>query len=647
MEWGQIAAGAVLYYLETTENHNIRHINRISRLQPERYVWLDRFTIRNLELIQSPHEGGVPLLRILDRCESPMGSRLMKKWVVLPLRERTQVEARLSIVDYFYQHTEAAETLRQHLRQIGDLERLISKAPLGKINPREVVQLRKALLEMEPIRQLLQATEQPGLKHLADNLSSCPDLCTTIAEQVVEEPPVNLHKGGVMADGFSPDLDEYRDIMRNGRSRLAGIQEREQANTGINSLKIGFNNVFGYYLEVTNKYKDQVPETWIRKQTLTNAERYITEELKELEQKILQAEERSLELEEALYQQLVVRLQDYIQPVQHNASLLARLDCLLAFAQLAHKQQYVRPELSDGKEIEIKEGRHPVIEQQLPVGESYVPNDLQLDPDEQQVLLITGPNMAGKSALLRQTALICLMAQMGSFVPAKVARLGLVDKVFTRVGASDNISSGESTFMVEMNETASIMNNISDRSLILLDEIGRGTSTYDGISIAWSIVEFLHNNGRARPKTLFATHYHELSELANRFDRIKNYNVSVREVGKKVIFLRKLVPGGSQHSFGIHVARMAGMPSIIVERATEILGQLEQKSIESSGPQVKRPSTAQVSAPSPQLNIFEPIDPVGMKLKQLLKDVTINHLTPIECMMKLNELKKVLEADSE
>ncbi len=651
MELGQIAAGAVLYYLETTENHNIRHVNRLSRLQPERYVWLDRFTVRNLELIHSPHEGGVPLLRILDRCVSPMGSRLLKKWVVLPLREQPAIEARLAIVDFFYQHPELAEDLRQRLHQIGDLERLISKAPLGKINPREVVQLRRALLEIGPIREVLQQTDQRGLVHLADNLSGCPELCATIEEQLVPEPPVNLTKGGVIADGYSAELDEFRDIMRNGRGRLTGIQEREQAQTGINSLKIGFNNVFGYYLEVTNKYKDQVPEEWVRKQTLTNAERYITEELKELESKILQAEERSLELEGQLYQDLILRLQDYIQPVQHNASLLARLDCLLAFAHLARKQQYNRPELTDDAPIDIRAGRHPVIEQQLPLGEAYVPNDLYLDAEEQQILLITGPNMAGKSALLRQTALICLMAQMGSFVPAESARLGIVDKVFTRVGASDNISSGESTFMVEMNETASIMNNISDRSLILLDEIGRGTSTYDGISIAWSIVEYLHNNGRARPKTLFATHYHELSELANRFQRIKNFNVSVREVGNKVIFLRKLVAGGSQHSFGIHVARMAGMPASIVARATEILGQLEQKSIEADSagagvPEVRRPQTGTLSDQPAQLNIFEPIDPVGEQLKRLLRDISINHLTPIECMMKLNELKRLLEEET-
>lgn len=651
MELAQIAAGAVLHYLETTENKNLRHITSLSRIQPERYVWLDRFTIRNLELLHSTHESGASLLSILDQTVSPMGSRLLRKWMVLPLRHVHEVQARLEVVGYFLAHDEVGTELRRLIRMVGDLERLISKVPLGKINPREVVQLRRSLDTIDPMKEWLMNSDSSYLKKVAEALNACPGLRKLIESQLVEEPPVNLHKGGVIADGFSAELDELRHIINHGRDMLLEVQQREIERTGINSLKVGFNNVFGYYLEVTNKYKDQAPTHWIRKQTLANGERYITEELKVLEDKILHAEEKILELESQLFEQLVLSLSDYIQPVQHNAGLIARLDCLLAFASVASKQQYCRPEIDDSFVIDIKEGRHPVIEQQLPLGESFVPNDVYLDNDEQQILMITGPNMAGKSALLRQTALICLMAQMGSFVPAKAARIGLVDKVFTRVGASDNISSGESTFMVEMNETASIMNNISDRSLILLDEIGRGTSTYDGISIAWSIAEYLHNNGQARPKTLFATHYHELNELAEKFVRIKNYTVAVKEIGQKVIFLRKLIPGGSQHSFGIHVARMAGMPRAIVERASGILKQLEQKSIESSGaasqdvPRVTAPPTRQIAPEAFQLSIFETVDPTAGKLKAALLDVDLNSMTPIECMMKLNELKKLIDQE--
>lgn len=649
MELAPIAAGAIMHYLETTENKNLRHINAISRILPEKYVWLDRFTIRNLELLYSQHETGSPLIKVLDKTVSPMGSRLLKKWVVLPLRHKRPIEERLDIVAFFISHFDIAMELEQHIRQIGDLERLISKAPLGKINPREMMQLKRALIVIEPMKALLQSSELEPLAKIADGLNPCKTLRELIAAQVVEDPPVNLNKGGVIADGFSADLDELRRLINNSKDILLDIQQREIERTGISSLKVGFNTVFGYYLEVTNKYKDQAPADWIRKQTLTNGERYITEELKDLETRILGAEDKILELESQLFEQLVFAVADYVQPIQHNAQLIARLDCLLAFARVAEKHKYCRPEINDGLVIDIKDGRHPVIEQQLPLGESYVPNDVLLDSEDQQILLITGPNMAGKSALLRQTALICLMAQMGSFVPATEARLGLLDKVFTRVGASDNISSGESTFMVEMNETASIMNNISDRSLLLLDEIGRGTSTFDGVSIAWAIAEYLHQNGAARPKTLFATHYHELNELAEKFPRIRNYNVSVRELGNKVIFLRKLAEGGSQHSFGIHVARMAGMPRSIVERAAHILQQLELKSVDDSptpsgdGPQSKRASTQQIAPQAYQLSIFETVDPTAGQIKQALLDLDLNRLTPIDCMLKLNELRKMLE----
>ncbi len=651
LELAQIAAGAILYYLETTENRNLRHLSGISRIQQDRYVALDRFSIRNLELLYSPHDGGVPLLKILDQTVSPMGARLMKKWVVLPLKEKAAIEARLEVVRYFLQQEEQSLQIGQFLRQMGDLERLISKAPMGKINPREVVQLKRALLAIEPLQALLTNTENEQLRKIADGLNPCPALVERIATQVVDDPPVNLNKGGVIADGFSAELDEYRHLIGHSKEILLKIQQKEIERSGIANLKIGFNSVFGYYLEVTNKYKNQTPPAdWVRKQTLANAERYITDELKQLEAKILSAEEKILDVETQLFQQLVLDLADYIQPIQHNAGLAARLDCLLSFAKIARKQNYCEPEFDESFAIDIKEGRHPVIENQLPLGEKYVPNDVFLDNDSQQIMLITGPNMAGKSALLRQTALICLMAQMGSYVPASAAKLGIVDKVFTRVGASDNISSGESTFMVEMNETASIMNNISHRSLILLDEIGRGTSTYDGISIAWSIAEFLHTNPLAHCKTLFATHYHELNELAEKFPRIKNYHVATQEIGQKVIFLRKLTPGGSQHSFGIHVAKMAGMPKVIVDRANHILAQLEQKHIEMEGngsgqPQIQSPKTQSISTESIQLSIFETVDPTVGKIKEILKNLDLNSLTPIDCMMKLHEMKKLLEDD--
>ncbi|MCB9081328.1 MAG: DNA mismatch repair protein MutS [Lewinellaceae bacterium] len=644
LELAQIAAGAILHYLETTENRNLKHITTISRIQPDRYVWLDRFTVRNLELLGSPHESGVSLLQVLDQTVTPMGARLLKKWLVLPLKTLRDIEARLEIVTHFLEHSEASNELEQLLRKLGDLERLISRAPLGKINPREVMQLRRALLAIDPLKTLLLGSGNDQLAKIGDGLNPCPTLIERIGQQIVEDPPVNLTKGGVIADGFSADLDDLRNVIRNSKELLLGVQQREAERSGITNLKIGFNSVFGYYLEVTNKYKDQAPTDWVRKQTLTNAERYITDELKQLETKILGAEERILELEARLFDQLVLDLVDYIQPVQHNASLAARLDCLLSFARIAQKNRYCRPVMNDEFAIDIKEGRHPVIERQLPLGEQYVPNDTYLDPDNQQILMITGPNMAGKSALLRQTALICLMAQMGSYVPATAARLGVVDKIFTRVGASDNISSGESTFMVEMNETASIMNNVSDRSLILLDEIGRGTSTYDGISIAWSIAEFLHNNAVARPKTLFATHYHELNELANKYHRIKNFHIATKEVGTQVIFLRKLIPGGSEHSFGIHVARMAGMPRSIVERAEQILHQMEQKSIEAGDTvTTTKAPTAQISTETLQLSIFETVDPTMGAIKEALLHVDLNAMTPIDCMLKLRELKLLLD----
>ncbi|MBK6904794.1 MAG: DNA mismatch repair protein MutS [Saprospirales bacterium] len=651
MEMGQIAAGAALHYLATTENKNLQHINAIGRIQSDKYVWLDRFTIRNLELIHPQFETGVPLIQILDQTISPMGARLMKKWVVLPLTSIPEIEARLEVVDYLLKNQLTVEEAEGHIRQMGDLERLISKVPMGKVNPREVVQLRRALEAVEPLRTLLMATGLPYLLKMGDSLNPCTGLQSIIREQLVDEPPVNLAKGGVFRSGFHAELDDLRHTILHSKDLLLEIQVKEAKRTGIDNLKIGYNSVFGYYLEVTNKYKDKnpIPADWTRKQTLTNAERYITDELKHLEDKILGAEERILELEQQLFEQLVHGLNDYIQPVQHNAAWVARLDCLMSFAKVAGKYRYVRPQFDEGLGIDIKGGRHPVIEQRLQLGEDFIPNDVYLDGEEQQILMITGPNMSGKSALLRQTALICLMAQMGSFVPATQARMGLIDKVFTRVGASDNISSGESTFMVEMNETATIMNNISDRSLILLDEIGRGTSTYDGISIAWSIAEFLHDNGWARPKTLFATHYHELNELANQFPRVKNFHVSTKEVDNKVLFLRKLQPGGSQHSFGIHVARMAGMPKTIVERANDILEQLEQKhigneeTIEEGAVKARKPRTDQLSR-TLQLSIFETADPLAGKLREAILSLDLNGMTPIDCMIKLQEWKKWIES---
>ena len=642
---GQVAAGAILHYLETTENRNLKHISTINRLQPENYVWLDRFTVRNLELIYSPHESGTSLLDVLDNTVSPMGSRLLKKWVVLPLRNQSEIEARLSVVSWFYDNMEEGDDISRLLIRLGDIERLISRVPMGKINPREVNQLRKSLAAIQPLKDLLFSSKIDTLIQLAESLNPCDSLAERISKQIVDDPPVNLYKGGVIANGFSSDLDQWRFIINNSKDLLLNLQQKEIEKSGIQSLKIGYNSVFGYYLEVTNKHKDSTPADWIRKQTLSNGERFVTEELKVLEAKILQAEEKCVEIENTLFSQLVIDLQAYILPVQINAQVAAQVDCLLSFSKNAKKFNYVRPIVNQSYNIDIKQGRHPVIEQKLPLGEFYVPNDTFLDNDFQQILMITGPNMAGKSAILRQTALICLMAQMGSFVPAQSAEMGILDKIFTRVGASDNISSGESTFMVEMNETSSILNNISCRSLVLLDEIGRGTSTYDGISIAWSIAEFLHENNLCKAKTLFATHYHELNALEERFPRIHNFHVATREIDKKIIFLRKLIEGGSEHSFGIHVARMSGMPKIIIERAGEILSELENKRLQGNTKTSEITKTISKRVPEAlQLSIFETVDPLAGQLKQAILNLDLNTMTPIDCMLKIRELKNLLES---
>ncbi len=646
LDEGQIAAGAILHYLGVTENTNTPHIQKIQRIIPEDFVWLDKFTIRNLELIRSNHPTGVALIDVIDRTTSPMGARLLRKWLLLPLKNPLAIRERHSAVEQFLHSDELSDNVESALSKSGDLERLISKISLDKANPREMLQLAKALAVVPELVTTL-SSANGLLKDLGEGFNPCAHLKEVILSQIVENPPVHSSKGQVIREGIDNQLDEWRHIISNSKDILLEIQQKEAIATGISNLKIGFNNVFGYYLEVTNKYKDQgmVPESWIRKQTLTGSERYITEELKVIEDKILHAEERALEKEAELFDALVTQAQEYIAPIQHNAHLLAKIDCLLSFARSASKNLYCKPEINESFTVQIKDGRHPVIEQELDPSDHYVPNDLFLDQDDTQIMMITGPNMSGKSAVLRQTALICVLAQMGSYVPAASVQLGIIDKIFTRVGASDNISSGESTFMVEMNETASIMNNISDRSLILLDEIGRGTSTYDGISIAWSIAEFLHNHPSCRPKTLFATHYHELNELAEKFDRIKNYHVSTKEVDNKVIFLRKLKPGGSQHSFGIHVARMAGMPIQILKRATALLSQLEQKSLANGN--TKKDHIEQtlhdMEAQNLQLNFFEQNDPAASKLKQLILDLNLNAMTPIECMLKLNELKQILE----
>lgn len=638
LEHGIIAAGAILYYLEETEHKEVKHIASISRIAEEKYVWLDKFTIRNLELIFPQQEGGIPLIQILDQTVTPMGSRMMKRWMVLPLKEKAQIEERLKVVEHFYQDVAPRDEMFSHLKQIGDLERLISKVAVGRINPREMNQLKKALKNTLPIKDLLKNQKNSSLKKLADQINPCEFLLEKIERELQEDAPMLAHQGGVIKDGVDEQLDEYRTLANSGKDYLIQIQQREVKKTQIPSLKISYNKVFGYFLEVSNTHRDKVPQEWIRKQTLVNAERYITEELKEYEEKILHAEERLVVLEQKYFFQLVQDAAEYVSQIQQNARILASLDCLLSFSQVAVSNQYVKPRISESDSLEIRDGRHPVIEKQLGVEESYVPNDIFLDNKTQQIIIITGPNMAGKSALLRQTALIVLMSQMGSFVPASYASIGIIDKVFTRVGASDNLSKGESTFMVEMTETASILNNLSDRSLVLMDEIGRGTSTYDGISIAWSIVEYLHNHPKFRAKTLFATHYHELNQLAEDFPKVKNFNVSVKEMGNKVIFMRKLKAGGSEHSFGIHVAQMAGMPNPVVLRASEIMGHMEKdKAFKNRKDKMKT-----LPKNNYQLSLFE-MDPKFKEAKDLLDAIDINTISPVEALIRLNEVKNKLE----
>lgn len=641
---GIIAAGVILHYLSENQHNRLGHITALSRIEEERYVWLDRFTIRNLELVSSMNERATTLLDILDGTRTPMGGRLMKRWVLLPLKDELPIRERLDAVGHLAGKEEVLYELGERLKEIGDIERLISKVAVGKVNPKEVIQLKRTLQQIEPLKAILKGVKGNLLLKIADQLNACEALVNLIDTTLSDEPAIQVGKGPVIREGCNQELDELREIMHNGKDYLESMRLREVERTGIQSLKIAFNNVFGYYLEVTHTHRDKVPEEWIRKQTLVNAERYITEELKEYETKILSAEENIHVIESRLFQDLVFSMADYIQPLQHNAYLIAQLDCLMSFATVALDNNYRAPEINSGYAIKITNGRHPVIEQLMKDGEEYIANDVLLDRDGQQIIMITGPNMSGKSAILRQTALICLMAQMGSFVPAEKAELGLLDKVFTRVGASDNISSGESTFMVEMNETASILNNLSDRSLILLDEIGRGTSTYDGISIAWSIAEYLHEHPKFKAKTLFATHYHELNEMSSKFERIHNYNVSVKETGTKILFVRKLVPGGSEHSFGIHVARLAGMPTQVLSRAEDILKQLEashEMEVKGSASGKSSNKKKKESDSPMQLSFFQLNDPVLEQIREELVTIDINTLTPVEALMKLNEIKKL------
>ena len=640
LNFGIIAAGAILYYLDITQHEQLGHITSLARIEENRYVWLDKFTIKNLELFHSPYEGAKTLIDVMDKTISPMGGRLLKRWISLPLKDIQPVNERLDVVQYFVENITIKDEIAGLIRQIGDLERLISKVAVNRINPREVVQLKRALKAIEPLKVLCENSGCLPLTQIAEQMNPCKSIADKIDKELNNDPPVQLNKGNAIASGISEELDELRKILYNGKEYLADLQARESERTGITSLKVSFNNVFGYYIEVRNTHKDKVPPEWIRKQTLVSAERYITEELKEYESKILGAEEKIIALETKLFTDLVLAILEFIPPIQLDSSLIARLDCLQSFAVIALENDYVRPVLNDSRTLEVSEGRHPVIEKQLPVGESYVPNDMILDTEDQQIIILTGPNMSGKSALLRQTALIVLMAQTGCFVPAKAANIGMVDKIFTRVGASDNISLGESTFMVEMNETASILNNLSDRSLVLLDEIGRGTSTYDGISIAWAMVEYLHEN-KLRAKTLFATHYHELNEMENSFSRIKNYNVSIKELNNKVIFLRKLKRGGSEHSFGIHVARMAGMPRSVVTRADEILKELEQSHDKK---ELTKP-IAEIAGhrEGMQLSIFQLDDPVLKQIRDEILEIDIDNLTPVEALNKLYNIKKLLK----
>lgn len=638
---GIIAAGAILHYLDQTHHEHTGHITQLARIEEDRYVWLDRFTVRNLELYGSMNDGGKTLIEVLDRTTCPMGARLLKRWIAFPLKDVKPIEERHSVVEHLFRNPKLKDLLEEKIALIGDLERIISKVAVGRINPREVVQLKVALNAIEPIKDTCFNTDNVTLKKIADQLNPCVIIREKIEKEINNDPPTLINRGGIIQKGINADLDELREIAYSGKDFLLKIQQRESEETQIPSLKISYNNVFGYYIEVRNTHKDKVPETWIRKQTLVNAERYITQELKEYEEKILGAEEKILSLETRLFNELVLSLVDYISAIQVNSNLIAQLDCLLSFAKISEENNYIRPEINDSDVIDIKQGRHPVIEKQLPLGEKYIANDILLDSNSQQVIMITGPNMAGKSALLRQTALITLMAQVGCFVPAESAKIGVVDKIFTRVGASDNISVGESTFMVEMNEAASILNNISNRSLILFDELGRGTSTYDGISIAWSIVEYIHEHPTAKAKTLFATHYHELNEMEKSFNRIKNYNVSVKEVDKQVIFLRKLVRGGSEHSFGIHVAKMAGMPQSIVKRANEILVQLEKNNRQG---EISKQDVDHIAETREgfQLSFFQLDDPVLSQIRDEIKNINVNNLTPIEALNKLNEIKKII-----
>jgi len=632
----QIAAGAILHYLSDVKQSELKHVNNIRRIEQDAYVWMDKFTIRNLELYGSQNPNAVNLLDIIDHTTTAMGGRTIKRWLALPLKDKNKIDERLNIVTYFTQNTDFISQVETQLKQIGDLERLVSKIATGKVNPREIVQLRHSLDAVAPIKELLQNTDNESLQKIAEQINKLDLLRTKIKETLFEDAPVNIQKGNAINHKVSTELDELRMLKSSSKDVLNNILEREKIATGISSLKIGFNNVFGYYLEVRNTHKDKAPKEWIRKQTLTAAERYITEELKELEGKILGAEERILKLEQDLFLQLTTWLQSYIQPIQHNAQIIGQIDTFLSYAKIAIAYNYTKPEIDLSFDINIKAGRHPVIEKQLPDGESYIPNDVFLDRKKQQIIMITGPNMSGKSALLRQTALIVLLAQIGSFVPAKNAKIGIVDKIFTRVGASDNISMGESTFMVEMNETASILNNLSERSLILLDEIGRGTSTYDGISIAWAIAEYIHEHP-TKAKTLFATHYHELNDMTESFERIKNYNVSIKEIDNNIIFVRKLVPGGSEHSFGIHVAKIAGMPLRVINKANKILKQLEAThKTEAVKEQLKQTTEGM------QLSFFQLDDPLLEEIKEEILDADIDNLTPIEALMKLNDIKRML-----
>ena len=638
---GIIASGAILQYLDMTEHTQVGHITSLARIEEDKYVRLDKFTVRSLELIGSMNDGGSSLLHVIDKTISPMGARLLKRWMVFPLKDEKPINDRLNVVEYFFRKPDFRELIEDELHRIGDLERIISKVAVGRVSPREVVQLKVALQAIEPIKEACQQADNPSLNRIGEQLNLCISIRDRIAKEIKNDPPLLINKGGVIQDGVNADLDELRQISYSGKDYLLKIQQRESEETGIPSLKVAYNNVFGYYIEVRNVHKDKVPKEWIRKQTLVNAERYITQELKEYEEKILGAEDKILILETQLYTDLVQALMEFIPQIQINANQIARLDCLLSFANVARENRYIRPIIEDNDVLDIRQGRHPVIEKQLPIGEKYIANDVMLDSDTQQIIIITGPNMAGKSALLRQTALITLLAQIGSFVPAESAHIGLVDKIFTRVGASDNISVGESTFMVEMNEAADILNNVSSRSLVLFDELGRGTSTYDGISIAWAIVEYIHEHPKAKARTLFATHYHELNEMEKSFKRIKNYNVSVKEVDNKVIFLRKLERGGSEHSFGIHVAKMAGMPKSIVKRANEILKQLESDNRQ-QGIAGKPLAEVSENRGGMQLSFFQLDDPILCQIRDEILNLDVNNLTPIEALNKLNDIKKIV-----